>query len=336
MSKTSRSIYVANAWKTLITTTAIQYFEINGYFVDGNWINNRPFSEAHNIVLLAPAHFNDAVILNPYNHLTTRFFSHLLFPDELVGWDRMTNKYLMQQNKEFIPLLECAPILSQSKYTLRLASDAYQDNLHSRREVTHLPIEFNSIRDIANEEKTGMGVRPIRVVWSHMWRSDKGFLEALGIIEQLSRVYRNIEFVVGRAYFWGGPDVEELKQKTASLLDVLQRRNNVRFQSQIPMKNVVGYWRSLVAYDIGFSVSHHEGFGLGMLEQATAGIACVVPNREAYIELQAGLVTDNIAEAIAELIDNPIKRVEIAQKGCEAASRFNAEDWARRILSIIQ
>ena len=170
-----------------------------------------------------------------------------------------------------------------------------------------------------------------------MWRSDKGVLEALNVINQLSPRYPNVEFWIGREESWGGnPDVNFIKQHTQPILVQLRSKDNVFFQPSFKSGRAIDYWRFLTRFDIGFSVSPQEGFGLSMLEQAAAGIACVLPPREAYPEIHSeGLLTGNIAEGISELIDNPLRRREISQKGVENASRFNANDWARRILERI-
>lgn len=336
MRESDHSLYITNAWKGLVTETARKYFENLGWTVDGNWLNGKNLSPLYKVILAAPAFFDGALIAYPKDLPSSRIFAHLLYPDEMVGWNFETNSYRRKKQEAFIPLLENAPILSHSQFTLELASSVYGDLLNPNRSVTLLPIEFNNIRRVKQESVNEARV-PTRVLWNHMWRSDKGIKEALTIIEDLSMHYPDVEFFLAREKSWGGnPDVNHVKGQTKEIVQKLRARNNVRFQQNFGPDKVIDYWRFLAQFDIGFSVSHQEGFGLSMLEQASAGIACVMPIRESYPEIHTGgLITGNVAEGISELIENPQRRKEISQKGMENASRFNAEDWVKRILEKI-
>ncbi len=337
MKEKDRSLYIANAWGSLITETARSHFQNQGWEVDGNWLNSKDISPTHKVILAAPAYFDGAVIIYPQNFPSSRIFAHLLFPDELVGWDFQSQRYKMKQQGEFVSLLNESPIFSESNFTLELALSAYGELINPERHITYLPIEFEKIRKVNIETNMTSRKSTIRVLWNHMWRSDKGVLEALSIINQLSSRYPDVEFWIGREESWStNPDVDFVKRRAQPILSQLREKNNVFFQPNFKTSSSVNYWRFLAQFDIGFSVSPQEGFGLSMLEQAAAGVACVMPPREVYSEIHAnGLLTEKIAEGIAELIDNPLRRKEISQKGVENASRFNAEDWARRILDRI-
>jgi len=337
MKEIDKTLYITNAWGSLVTETAHHHFEDQGWEVDGNWLNRKDLSPLHKVILAAPAYFDGAVIVYPKDFPSSRVFAHLLYPDELVGWNFQTQRYKAKRQDEFIPLLETAPILSHSNFTLELALSSYGELVNQERHITHLPIEFNRIQEIKADTVTPERKSDTRVLWNHMWRSDKGILEALGIIDQLSSRHPDVQFWIGREESWGGnPDVGFIKQKSQQTLHQLRNRNNVFFQPGFKSSKAIDYWRFLTQFDIGFSVSHQEGFGLSMLEQSAAGIACVLQPKEAYPEIHPeGLLTENVAEGISELIENPIRRREIAQKGTENASKFNAEDWAKRILERI-
>ena len=337
MKEKDKTLYIANAWRSLVTETAHCHLENKGWKVDGNWLNRRDLSPLYKVILAAPAYFDGAVVIYPKNFPSSRIFAHLLYPDELVGWDFQSQKYKMEKQEVFIPLLEVGTILSHSNFTLELALSTYGGLINKERYTTHLPIEFNRIQIAKADATTAERRHATRVLWNHMWRSDKGILEALGIINQISSRYPEVEFWIGREKSWGSnPDVDSIKQRAQVTLVQLRSKKNVFFQPRFKSSKAIDYWRFLAQFDIGFSVSPQEGFGLSMLEQAAAGIACVLPPREAYPEIHPqGLITENIAEGISELIENPSRRREISQKGVENASRFNAEDWAKRILERI-
>jgi len=337
MPELEKYLYIANAWKSMVTDTARRSFEVGGWQVDGNWLNGKDLSPLHKVILAAPAYFDAAILVNPKDHPMSKVFSYLIYPDEMVGWNFERNIYRWEKQEAFVPLLENAHVLSESDFVLNLVSSVYGDQLNQRRDTTFLPIEFNRIYT----EKTKAVVdsnKPLRVLWNHMWRGDKGFSEALSLIEELSGRYSSVEFWVARNNLWGNdPNIGKLKERTSSLLAQLRARGNVFFQENFGFNQASEYWQFLTGFDIGFSVSHHEGFGLGMLEQAAAGIACVMPPRQSYPEIHnGGLITDNVEEGIASLIESPKQLKITSQKSQENASRFNAEDWAKNILEIIK
>jgi len=337
MKEKDKKLYIANAWASLVTETAYKHFEKEGWRIDGNWLNGKSISSLHSVILAAPAYFDGAVVVYPKNFPSSRIFAHLLYPDELVGWDFQAQKYKMEKQGTFIPLLEESPILSSSKFTLDLVLSTYGNLINQERYISYLPIEFDKIQKVKSDASLVERESVIRVLWNHMWRSDKGILEALNIINQLSSKYPEVEFWIGREESWGGnPDVDFVKQQAQATLLQLRKRKNVFFEPNFKSSKAIEYWEFLVRFDIGFSVSPQEGFGLSMLEQAAAGLACVLPPREAYPEIhRQGLLTKDVAEGISELIENPSKRREVSQRGIENASRFNAEDWAKRILELI-
>lgn len=332
----NKNLYIANTWKSLITKTAYQYFAHKGWTIDGNWLNNENVLKKHNRIIAVPAFFDNAIIINPSSYPFSNIYTYLLYPDETVGWNFKTNNYKKIVFKEFVPMLKECPILSHSQFTLKLVASIYKDSLNTDRKICYLPIEFSQIYSLNNKLRNKTRNK-IRVLWNHMWRSDKGFLEALKIIEKLSNNYSNIEFIIGRKNKWGSnPDVYKLKIQTKELLIRLAHRNNVSFQENFKTEEITQYWHFLTTFDIGFSTSYQEGFGLSMLEQAAAGIACVLPRRECYSEIHNGsLITNNIEAGLSELIENTKKRKEIMQGGLENAAKYNAEDWAGRILKII-
>lgn len=336
MSESEKGLYIANVWKSMLTETARKQFEKNGWTVEGNWLNNKNLSPLHKVILAAPAYFDGAVLIDPKDLAESKIFSYLIYPDEMVGWNFASNSYRFEKQEAFLSLLEQASVLSESKFTLDLVRDVYSSILNPERGVAYLPVEFSRIAETRRNAGQSDGA-PLRVLWNHMWRSDKGFAEALGLIDQLSRNYPNVEFWIARENLWGNnPDMESLKEATGELLTNLRQKGNVFFKENFNFKRALEYWNFLATFDIGFSVSYQEGFGLSMLEQASAGIACVVPPRESYLEIHKGaLIADNVGEAISMLIDSTKLRKEISQSGQENARRFDAQDWAKTILAKI-
>lgn len=335
MSESQKSLYISNAWESLVTDTARRYMENAGWTVDGNWLNNKNISPLYKVILAAPAHFDGALVAYPKDFPSSKVFAHLLYPDEVVGWDFGSNNYKRKSQEYFTQLLQGVPILSHSQFTLELVASTY-GYLNQDRSITYLPVEFDNIQKTKKEATKDLN-KPTRVLWNHMWRSDKGIVEALAAIDELSLSYERVEFFVGRQDSWGeNPDVAVVKNKCKDLLNALRNRKNVYFHQGFRSSTLTEYWKFLSQFDVGFSLSHQEGFGLSMLEQASAGIACVMPRREAYPEIHAGgLITENVVGGIAELIENSEKRKEISQSCQDNANRFNAQDWAKTILQKI-
>lgn len=333
MKEQHKTLYLANISEEHISCTGRELLEREGWQIDGNWINGAQFSDNYKVILLASAQFGDAFIFTYKELKGSRVFNYLLFPDELVGWDCEGKRYIKRPTLFFKDVLYSFPVLSSSEFTLKLVVDTYKDSVNKERQVSYLPIEFQKIRHEA--ARLTKDSKRVTVLWNHMWRSDKGFPEAMSIIERLSRQYPEVEFHIGRDEKWGlRPDVPKIKSQTRPILNILSRRENIFLHRQF--KDPRDYWQFISSFDIGFSVSFHEGFGLSMLEQAAAGLACVLPNRESYPEIHKGaLITENVAEGIATLIEDSLKRLEISQSCIENARRFNAEEWTTRLSQII-
>jgi len=292
----------------------------------------------------SPADFNAAVFVNPSEFPQSTTMTYLIYPDQLVGYNFEQQKFKAERDLRFEPLLKGGDVLlSESKHVLRLVSQVYRDILPTRQEITYLPIEFDDIRANTRLLRENHIKRPLRVLWNHMWRKDKGFAEALDIINQLSDRFTGTEFWIARNETWGNDPTKnaetkkQLRSDTTLPLSILHNKRNVFFQPNFTYDKALDYWKFLGQMDIGFSVSHHEGFGLAMLEQASAGIACVMPNRESYPEVgKGGLLTDDVIGGIADLIENPQLRMQISASCIHNARNFNADEWADKMLQIAQ
>jgi glycosyltransferase involved in cell wall biosynthesis len=111
---------------------------------------------------------------------------------------------------------------------------------------------------------------------------------------------------------------------------------NVQFLSRFAIQ--VDYWRLLSEVDIAFSCSHHETFGIAMLEAAYAGAACVVPNTVAYPEIHSGaMVMDHlqIASGLGRLIEQPQLRAEVAHRSRQNAAKYDVKRTAEKLARLI-
>ena len=85
--------------------------------------------------------------------------------------------------------------------------------------------------------------------------------------------------------------------------------------------------------------SFDEGFGMPVLDAMTLGVPVVAANRGSLPEVLggAGLLVDpdqpdEIAQAIARLLDDDDLAAECAAKGIARASAFRWDDTARRVV----
>lgn len=89
------------------------------------------------------------------------------------------------------------------------------------------------------------------------------------------------------------------------------------------------------------SLSLYEGFGLPVLEAMMAGCPVIASNIAAHEEVADGAAImvnpfgyNEVAEKMASLMNDPVKREKYAKKGFERLKSFNAEDIAARLQDI--
>ncbi|HKC04440.1 MAG TPA: glycosyltransferase [Patescibacteria group bacterium] len=321
-----KELYLANMWPQIVTKKGIELLEQNGFNATGNWLNGNNDHNHADRIILPYADFGKPVLIpESDSELWKKTISYILFPDSLVGWDFKKNHYRYQRDKgaELI-LQKSQKRLSHSNYSSELARVTYGvDNL-----TIPLGIDSDTIRSVEVEQHAGL-----KVLWNHMWRSDKGTAEAFDIIAKLAPKYSQVEFWVGQTNTWDIRDSKLFTEKCFEKLKLLQKMDNVKFFNRL--RNQKEYWAWTSQVDISFSTAFQEGFGLSMMEQEAAGIACVVPNAEAYPELHGGcLIIDRekLAEGLELLIQNPIKRKSISQSCRENASKYDTSVWVEKII----
>lgn len=321
-----KELYLANIWPQIVTKKGVGLLEQNGFNPTGNWLNgNNDYSHADRIVLPYADFGKPVLITDSESELWKKTISYILFPDSLVGWDFQKNNYLYQRSKSAEVILQKSQKrLSHSNYSSELARVTYGvDNL-----TIPLGIDSDTIKSAEVGQHTGL-----RVLWNHIWRSDKGTAEAFNIIANLAPSYSQVEFWVGQTNTWDVRDGTSFIEKCAEKLKLLQKMDNVKFFNRI--KNQKEYWSWISQVDISFSTAFQEGFGLSMMEQEAAGIACIVPNAEAYPELHGGcLIVDRekLSDGLEFLIQNPIERRSISQNCRDNASKYDTSIWVAKMV----
>lgn len=114
----------------------------------------------------------------------------------------------------------------------------------------------------------------------------------------------------------------------------------IRFPGYLPRSHI----RALYTLaELFVFPSLYEGFGLPPLEAMACGTAVVTGDRSSLPEVvgDAGVQVDpfnveSIAEAIDDLLHDPVRRRELAEKGRERAASRTWDDAARRVLEIYE
>lgn len=321
-----KELYLANMWPQIVTEKGVKLFEHNGFNTSGNWLNgNNDYTHADRIVLPYADFGKPVLITEATPELWQKTISYILFPDSLVGWDFEKKCYSYRKNEDAEKILRrSAKRLSHSNYSSELVRVTYGVN----NLTIPLGIDSDSIKSREADKHKGL-----KVLWNHMWRSDKGTAEAFDIISDLAPKYPQVEFWIGQTNTWDVRDGQSFVEKCGPKLKRLQSTNNVNFFKRI--KNQNEYWSWINRVDISFSTAFQEGFGLSMMEQEAAGIACVVPNEEAYPELHGGcLIVDRekLSDGLEFLIQNPTERRSISQSCKDGASKYDTSVWVKKIV----
>lgn len=321
-----KELYLANMWPQIVTEKGVKLLERHGFNTSGNWLSgNNDYTHADRIVLPYADFGKPVLITEAEPELWQKTISYILFPDSLVGWDFGKKCYSYRKNGNAEEILQRSiKRLSHSNYSSELVRVTYGvSNL-----TVPLGIDSDSIKAREVEQHKGL-----RVLWNHMWRSDKGIAEAFDIIFDLAIKYPHVEFWIGQINTWDVRDGQSFIEKCDQKLKQLQNTDNVKFFNRI--KNQKEYWSWISQVDISFSTAFQEGFGLSMMEQEAAGSACVVPNAEAYPELHGGcLIVDRakLIDGLEFLIQNPIERRSISQSCKDGASKYDTSIWVEKIV----
>jgi len=328
-------VFFEDVWEEIITRRGFSLLENNGIFAIGNYFQTKRRVSIPEIPRVKP----DIVIAtNPELRLLqfvspkTPLIFYALFPDKLIGWDEKKRSYKRKiSNRFYQSRMKLIKVLTNSCYTKKLIEKSLPSFFELKIEVCPLGID---VKSIANIEPLIIGKESkVRVLWNHMWRMDKGFISALEIIDDLSKKYPEVEFYIGRKERWGGKSVGKLKKVWRLIAPTLLKRKNIFIKATFSLQDE--YWRFIKSMSIGFSTAYHETFGLSMLEQAAAGIACVAPYGEVYPETlpEAMLVPRNqIEAAITKLIESEAERKRVAVSCQRNAEKYSIEKFVNRLV----
>src|SRR5579883_1977561 len=129
-----------------------------------------------------------------------------------------------------------------------------------------------------------------------------------------------------------------LYQEVLRDIDQLAAEQKVIFLGRVPDDDLPALY-SLC--DLFVFPSLYEGFGLPPLEAMACGRAVVCSNTSSLPEVvgDAGVLVspydvDGLAEAVAELLEDPARRAALGQRGIERARQFSWHEAARRTLAI--
>ncbi len=323
-------VFLENSWDEIISQRGLQLLEKKGIALFGNLLSGK-----RRVALSSLSEMDFFIITDPKMKLVNYarkqgrpVVFYALFPDQILGWNCEKNCYGNAFKKEFATYIGyCQDLLVNSLFTKRLLEKEAQ-----KLELPAIKLIYPGvdIKLITQAPPLLSKSRRIRVLWNHMWRVDKGFVQALEIIYNLAKRFPEVEFYIGRKENWGSKKLSYLKASYQKFKKKKEQKKlkNIRIQNRI--SNQKKYWSFLKSMDISFSCSLHESFGTSMLEQEAAGMACIVPNSEVYPEVHLGALKvpySQIQEELTKLIMNSKKRKKVALKCQENAKNFRVENF---------
>jgi glycosyltransferase involved in cell wall biosynthesis len=309
-----------------------------GHRVAGNWqeFNQQSLDQFSPDLIVYSPHRAETALSLPLDlvkNVPTVLWA--LCPDYLTGWNREKNEHMdsfLDSVKEMMP-----------HFRVNLANSMFTKKLLEARvpgytfEVCYLGIDTKGINEAAKEKRRGE--RATSVLWQQRWSIDKNLPQVLDTIRHLARRHHNTTFYLGRKEDWSEQFwvPQSLKDYYSSVSNELDSLSNVKYSLSFEIKRE--YWEFIAGADIAFSCAYHESFGIGMLEQAYAGAACVVPNRVVYPEVHTGalIVPHSEVEAgIESLLNEPELWVHVAESSKANAAKYDAAATAERLLSFIE
>lgn len=312
-------LYIANAWSELVGEKGVAFFEKNYGCVAGNWLEGRrrlDRPDASCVVLWAPSTSPDAL---SYDDVAIGLEVHawVLYPVALLGWSDAMNDYEYRLSDTLCAdLRRCRSVLANSAFT---AAALNQIGLTSCDGSLWIDWGALSVQQAVTRYRPST---PVVVHWNHQWRSDKNVLGAIDGMIELARQLPQVQFVVGRCLD-GVPDVGLAREAVGRL------RRGVRENLHVmrSFKDRARYHRFLRSVSLSVSVSHEESFGLAMLEAASSGCACVVPNRGNYVEVLPSAVTGRRDEDVWDQVSRLCQASVADRMALGARCRAEAAVW---------
>lgn len=337
----TKTVFMEDVWEEIITRRGLELFLGKGINLKSNLFKTNPVKIENlkhvDLIVATNPQLKILKIAEEYN-IPTIFYA--LFPDLITGWDYNKNEYKKGLVKGFEKkITQVDKILVNSLYTKKLLGK----RLSSCHNIStcYLGIDFDSISKIS--KKVSRTKNRTKILWNHMWRKDKGFIDALSTVLALAKKYPKVEFHIGRREDWGGGNLKEIKKFYQYFLNQLDKYNirNVFISDKFEAQE--DYWNFLSTFDVSFSCSPHETFGISMLEQQAAGIACVVPKQEVYKEVHKGsfqVPIQDIGKGLEELINDKNKLHNVSKACVKNAKKYNidtfVQNFSKHILGVIK
>lgn len=334
-------VFLEDIWQEIITERGIKLLKERGIKLVGNIFGKHPKNliDLKQVDVIVATNLNLKILSWAKNHRIPEIF-YALFPDLILGWDYKSNWYKNELNGSFAnKLTGVQRILVNSHYTKKLLRKQLPQQTDLK--ICRLGVDYNSI---SNQAVSWLAApKRLKVLWNHMWRKDKGFIDALSIILRLAEKFPQVDFIIGRKENWGGLALMELKKFYRQFLTQIKEKRirNINFLNLFIRQK--DYWSFLKSVDIGFSCSRHETFGLSMMEQAAAGIACVVPNTEVYPEIHNGAILlsyEKIEFGLVRLIEDKQLRNQVSRRCKENASKYDignfVTNFSQHIVEVVK
>jgi glycosyltransferase involved in cell wall biosynthesis len=129
-----------------------------------------------------------------------------------------------------------------------------------------------------------------------------------------------------------------LFDETQALIQQLNLEENVRWIDSPSVVDLVALYNAASVFVLP---SHYEGFGLTVLEAMACGTLTIISDRGSLPEIAGGasLVVDpdnidELAEALARVMDDETLRLNLRHKGFERVTEFSWERCARETLAV--
>jgi glycosyltransferase involved in cell wall biosynthesis len=136
------------------------------------------------------------------------------------------------------------------------------------------PALFLPARVVTREAAARPGA--LKIAYPHRWEHDKNPQAFVHVLGQLAEA--DLDFAV---FVFGGESYEGTNARE----ELSARIGSARIAHTGRVESREEYLRVLANCDVAVSTANHEFFGIAMVEAARLGVACLVPDRLAYVEL---------------------------------------------------
>jgi len=165
------------------------------------------------------------------------------------------------------------------------------EEINQKSKVIYPGLDFTDIKPI-KKERIKTKSKPV-LCWNHRWEHDKNPEEFFNTLFKLHDSKVDFELIIMGQSFRNSPEIFETARKR--LNSVIRHFGYVESRHE--------YIQLLGQADIVVSTSHHEFFGIAVVEAVRAGCYPVVPNRLAYPELYPVEYLYKKGELLEKLMD---------------------------------